>query len=75
MKPEYAENQCPNCGEENFLGITTAYDRCRFDAGSFDISGTDLADYRERLVCSVCGEEIDEDKSVEQGRIVLKEEN
>ncbi len=66
-----AKNKCPNCGSEEFVTEPNQYDMLYFENGEFRISHTEFVDVYA-IRCRGCGGDIDEEKSIERKRVVLK---
>lgn len=70
--PKFNSDQCPNCGEDLFITSLNQYDVMQFIGEEFQFKRTECADWYEKLSCNGCSKEVDEEKSIKQGKVVLK---
>ncbi len=65
-------NLCPNCDSERFITEPNQYDVIDFQNGNFNVIRSESTDDEYKVFCEECGEEIDFNGSLDNGKIVLK---
>lgn len=65
--------QCPKCGSNEFITIPNRYDCLRFVKNDFQIDKSEIVNEEYKIYCRECGAEIDEQKSVKDKRVAIKE--
>jgi len=63
---------CPKCGSEEFITEPNQYDVLFFEAGQFDIRRSESFDDYCKIFCRECGGEVNDDKSNQAKRVILK---
>jgi hypothetical protein len=67
------KNICLMCGSHSFITEPNQYQILEFISGKFEEIKTEIIDKEDlRIFCRDCGSEIDEQRSIKKGKIVLK---
>ena len=67
--------QCPKCGSNEFVTKPNKYECLRFIKNDFHIDRSEIVNEEYRIYCRECGAEIDEEKSLEKRKIIVKVRN
>lgn len=73
IKKTIKQNQCPKCGSEEFITEPIQYDVLFFSAGQFDIRRSESFDDYFKISYRECGGEVNDDKSNQAKRVILKQ--
>jgi len=63
---------CPICKSNEFVTTPNRYDILKFNNGAFELEKSEFTDEEHKIFCRECGNEIDEETSAENKRIVFK---
>ena len=64
--------QCPKCGSSEFVTKPNRYECLNFVDDGFQIQKSEIVDDKYKIYCRECGVEIDEKKSFEKRKIIVK---
>ncbi len=65
--------QCPKCGSNEFVTNPNKYDCLRFVKNDFHIDKSEIVNEEYKIYCRECGVEIDEQGSIKNKKIIIKE--
>ncbi|MEA2104606.1 MAG: hypothetical protein U9P79_08215 [Candidatus Cloacimonadota bacterium] len=71
-----SKSKCPICNSEEFIiNPPNRYDYLNFTNGHFQVYKSEFTNGEEKIFCRECGAEIDEKKSMQSNKVVLKNTN
>lgn len=65
--------QCPKCGSNEFVSNPNKYDCLKFTDNNFQIDKSEIIDEEHKIYCRECGVKIDEQKSIKDKKVAIKE--
>ncbi|MCZ7400730.1 MAG: hypothetical protein O8C61_00740 [Candidatus Methanoperedens sp.] len=68
----FGKNKCPKCGFGSFDTEPNQYQILEFDGKFEEIKTEGINKKNLRVFCRNCGSEIDEQESILQGKVILK---